>query len=194
MTRSRTLAFVAVAAIIAASAIAFLSIRTTGTSLDVSGWRTYGGDREGWTIRYPPQWRVQPFTDCEFLGYQNALVVTSTDFVFDGPHEGRDECYGRFFLAGFPSGGVALALQPYGFRPGLFDPCVGQRTRLPIDPDDLERTSAIRGGPRVRFQAVCIGDMPVYMVRTWTGRTASDRDIRALELVLGSIRFLRDPT
>jgi hypothetical protein len=193
MKPSRILGFALIAMLLGV-AVAYVLGRPGTTSLDVAGWAVYGGQPEGWTVRYPPEWRLQPFTRCDFIGYRSAIVVTNSDFVFDGPHEGRDECYGRFFLDGFPEDRVALAFQPYGFRIGLFNPCEDPKTRLPMHWDDLIWTNAIRGGPAMGFQTVCVGDVPVYMVRTWTGRSATDTDRRALELVLESIRILRKPS
>lgn len=161
-------------------------------SLDVSTWRTYGGDVNGWSLRHPPSWRAQALAeDCSFLDYEGGVIVTNTSFAFRDPRGGVN-CFGRFVLAGFPRDGVALAWKPLGHRWPLF-PIPRPDTAFPIRFEDLVHTDAIRGGPAVSVLAVQANRQPVYQVRVWIGRDASDVDREAMARVLFSIRLLRVP-
>lgn len=163
---------------------------------DVDRWQRFGGERQGWQVSAPAGWRIQPFThpECRYLGYRDAVVITSTSFVFRGPRPGEpEECFGRFIRAGFPSDGVALAIQPYGLRIGLFAPeCESPPVRL----TELE-SAKVRGGPvRVRFGAACPrtdDPIPTHALRIWIGREATPVEQDLLERALASFHFLRNP-
>lgn len=163
---------------------------------DVDRWQRFGGERQGWLLGVPPGWRIQPFTHpaCRYLGYRDAVVITSTSFVFRGPRPGEpEECFGRFIRAGFPSDGVALAIQPYGRRIGLFAP---ECESPPVGLTELE-SAKVRGGPvRVRFGAACPrtdDPVPTQTLRVWIGREATPVEQDLLERALVSFHFLRDP-
>lgn len=186
----------AVVLVMVGGAAAFVLDRSASVSSDPSTWPLVGGPVQGWSLRAPSSWHITQLTEgesgrCTFLGYQDGVIVSSADFSFHDP-TGGDDCYGRFVLVGFPRAGVALALQPYGYRIGLFRPT--ENTRFPITFDELTHTNAIRGGTvRVSFGDVVIHGEPVYQVRLWMGRDASAEDRAAILAVLGSISLLRDP-
>lgn len=186
----------AVVLVVVGGAVAFVLDRSASVSSDPSTWPSVGGPVQGWSLRVPSSWHVTQLTEgesgrCAFLGYQDGVIVSSVDFTFQDPTGGGD-CYGRFVLADFPWTGVGLVLQPTGIRSGLFGPPA--KTRFPITYDELIHTDEIRGGPvGVSFQNVGIGSEPVYQVRLWIGRDASEQDRAAILAVLGSISLLRDP-
>jgi hypothetical protein len=186
----------AVVLIVIGGAAAFVLDRTASVSSDPSTWRLVGGPVQGWSLRAPSPWHVSELSEgfpgrCTYLGYQDGVTISSVEFTFRDPSGGAD-CFGRFILADFPRTGVGLVLQPFGFRIGLFRPT--EETHFPITFDELTRTDAIRGGPvHVSFQNVVIGSEPVYQVRLWIGRDASEQDRATILTVLGSIRFLRGP-
>jgi len=156
----------------------------------------FGGERQGWQVSVPPGWRIQPFTHpaCWYLGYRDAVVITSTSFVFRGPRPGEpEECFGRFIRAGFPSDGVALAIQPYGRRIGLLAP---ECESPPVGLTELE-SAKVRGGPvRVRFGAACPrtdDPVPTHALRVWIGSEATLVEQDLLKRTLASFHFLRNP-
>jgi hypothetical protein len=184
----------AVAVMVIGGVVTFVLDRSASVSSDPSTWPSVGGPVQGWSLRVPSSWHVTQLTEaengrCTFLGYQDGVIVSSVNFAFHSP---TGDCYGRFVLAGFPRTGVGLVLQPFGFRIGLFGPT--EDTHFPITFDELTRTDAIRGGPvHVSFDDVVIDGEPIYQVRLWIGRDASERDRTAIAEVLRSIQLLRGP-
>lgn len=164
-----------------------------GPRMDRSGWQTYSGPRTGWSLEYPPEWRVQVISEtCETGGYRGAVAVTSVDFVFRNPDGRTDDCFGRWVLAGFPADGVAVLVHPAGIRPGLF----GREpdTEFPLSFHDLTGTSGIRGGPREYYLPIWIAGEEVYFLRAWIGTGASEGDVAALRGLVASVTFdLRYP-
>jgi hypothetical protein len=159
----------------------------------------HGGGYEGWMVDVPPGWDVQVLDGerCEYLGYRSTAILTDADFVFRGPRPGDpEECLGRFILAGFPRGRVALAFQPSGTQIGLFVP---ECLEAPIALDDLTKVRRQGQGPvKVRFGSVCADPgrreaRPAYDVTTWVGRDAPPSAVAELERALASFRFLRPP-
>lgn len=147
---------------------------------------------DGWTLTVPHAWRPTTITGCENRPdspVRDGVIVSSVPFTYTDPAGGPPSCEDRFVWAGYPSMGVALSIEPVGFRIGLFSGTTPP-TQLPLTPGALRRTNSIRGGPSMRFIEIVLPNSNlVALVRTFIGPDASAVDRAALEQTLGSIRF-----
>ena len=154
--------------------------------LDTSNWASAGSlESTGWTLAYPPDWRIQRLPACPNAPARTGAIVTNTDFEFRNPEGEAPGCEDRFVLEGFPRDGVALALMPVGNRIGIFVP--GSETRFPMSWDQLQPTGGIEGGPGASYLGVTVGGSRVMYVRTWIGPDASADSSDQLIAVAGSL-------
>ena len=147
---------------------------------------------DGWSLAVPGTWRSTAITGCENRPdspVHDGIIVSSVGFAYTDPQGGSPSCEDRFIWAGYPSAGVALSIEPVGFRTGIFTGTMPP-TPLPLTPLALSRTDSIRGGPSMRYVDIVLPDANlVAVVRTFTGPDASATDRAALDQALASIRF-----
>lgn len=154
--------------------------------LETTHWATAGSlDSTGWTLAYPPEWRVQDLPACPNAPARIGAILTNTDFEFRNPEGEAPGCEDRFVLEGFPSDGVALALMPVGTRIGIFVPA--SDTPFPMSWDQLQPTGGIEGGPDASYLGVTVGGNRVMFVRTWIGPDAPADAADQLKAVVGSL-------
>ncbi len=149
-------------------------------------WETTGSlDTTGWTFNYPSGWRLVPLPACSNRPERTGAIVTNVDFDFLNPEGQPPQCADRLVLDGFPSDGVAVAMEPVGILPVL---SVGApNTPFPISPDQLEPTGGIIGGPSSSYLAVLVHGDAFGSLRTWIGSAASQTSIDDVNAVVGSL-------
>ena len=156
--------------------------RVTGTPW--TGTRT----ASGWGMSYPGNWdaQLQPNPCPGKTNGPSAIIVTNSNFVFHPTFSAcRTGPARRWVLAGFPSDGVAVALEPplpLGLTP----------TRLTLPPSlpNLRPTGGIVGGPRELFgvfPARPSWDQPRFEVRVWIGPGASPEAVTQVTGILKTI-------
>ena len=113
--------------------------------------------------------------------------MSNVEFDFLNPEGEIPSCNERMVFAGFPSDGVAIALEPQGITPVL-SPTQPPDTPFPVRPGQLAETSGIRGGPHHSMGGVVIGGDSAAIIRLWVGADASAGDIDGAYRILGSMR------
>lgn len=180
-------------AIVAAIAIfvggvgwASLLLREGRTSSGAGSWTSIGSlETTGWTLRAPSDWRMQDLSACPNAPERTGVVLTTADFEFLHPDGLEPGCQGRFVLAGFPTDGIALALEPVGDF-GVF-PTPPPETMFPLSLDRLRPSGGIRGGPRESALEITIHREMVLILRTWVGPNAPPSDVQRLAEIVGSL-------
>ncbi|MBI4258957.1 MAG: hypothetical protein HY658_00165 [Actinobacteria bacterium] len=148
----------------------------------------YGGPELGWSLRYPPDWHVQPFGDegCEIGGVRGGAFVSNVRHEFRQPDGGTGNCLSRWDLGGLPEDAAVVQAGAYPLIRGLLRP---PDTELPIAFDDLRPTGGIAGGPDEYYLVVARDGEAFFMVRAYIGREASPDDVETVRQIVGSIRF-----
>jgi hypothetical protein len=156
--------------------------RTTGVGGSVS----IGSlDTTGWTLSAPSSWRRQDLPACPNAPERTGVILTTADFEFRNPKGDVPGCEDALDFQGFPSDGVALALQPAAGPlpgPGLSNP---QDTIFPVVPH--QPTDGIAYGPNHSFADIVVDGSRVLTVRTWVGSDAPPEDIDELAIIVRSL-------
>jgi hypothetical protein len=139
----------------------------------------------GWTLSAPSSWREQNLPACPNAPARTGVILTTADFEFRNPSGNAPGCEDRYIFAGFPSDGVALALQPVGLRIGPLDG--GSDTRFPLTLEGLRVSKGIRGGPEERSTGITVDEDMILILRTWVGPTAPAAAIDELAEVVRSL-------
>jgi hypothetical protein len=156
------------------------------TGIGVGDANTIGSlDTTGWTLSIPSDWRRQDLPACPDAPERTGVILTTADFEFRNPDGDAPGCEDRYVFAGFPSSGVALALQPVGVRIGVGRPA--EDTRFPLSLDRLRMSRGIRGGPRESYAGITIDGNQILIVRTWIGRDAPQKDAAELAGIVSSL-------
>jgi hypothetical protein len=153
------------------------------------GWATVGSlDANGWTLDYPGDWHAVPLPACSNAPERTGVIVTDTDFEFLNPEGKPPRCGDRLVLDGFPSDGVAVAVEPVGVLSGIF--LKTPETPFPISTDQLEPTGGIEGGPTASYLGITVDGDEIASLQTWVGASASPESVDALNVVVGSLEVL----
>ena len=183
-------------AIVAGLALFVGVVMWTGLSLRANRaeWSTYAAANDKWTLSYPAAWHVTKIADkCTYRGYRGGVIIASVDFPFRTPHGSLQDCGQRYILAGFPTNGVAFAIEP-AFLQGTGAPFFREPdTAFPLTPTTLFGDGAIRGGPRETMLGITINGETIYVVRAWVGSSVTASDQAALDRVVSSLNFVGAP-
>jgi hypothetical protein len=191
-SRMRAIRFTAIAAAVAifVGTVSWVGLQNEGRGTipaDIADWNTFASlEENGWTIQFPPSWRVQELPSCPNAPDRIGVILTSVDFEFLNPRGESPQCEDRFVFDGFPSDGVAFAFMPVGIRFGIVIP--QPDTVFPLSPDRLMKTDSISPGVHQSFLDVWEGTVILASVSRWVGPDASAADIDALDRVLASLQ------
>jgi hypothetical protein len=140
-------------------------------------------DTTGWTLSAPMSWRQQNLPACPNAPARTGVILTTADFEFRNPAGNAPGCEDRYDFAGFPSNGVALALQPVaGPSPGTSHP---KDTALPVLPH--QPSDGIPYGPNHSMAEIVVGGSRILILRTWVGSTAPAADVDELARIVRSL-------
>lgn len=193
--RSRRLAAVTAAAVVALSGVAVV-VRDGGRDQRVAvvpgpdepapRWRAGTSSALGWRFEHPADWRVQEFSGQCRVGF-SGTVVTNLDrrLAFQAPPNG---CTTSWDLAGVPDGFVAVEMSVMATRP-VFGR-VSPDTAFPLSLDRASPVPPEAHPPQApsRHLGVTVGGQAGYRVMVWLGRGASAEDVAAAERIVASIR------
>jgi hypothetical protein len=163
-------------------------------SLDPSTWTEYHRPVDNWSLRYPSQWNLQPYTlRCFSAGGEGALISNVRhhfEIVGDG-------C-APWDMRGLPPNLVVVEVGMSGAGP--FGPFTSQPdSRFPLSLDDAKRVSDVHGeepgepfgAPQPRLYLPVSIQGQDYAVNSWLGRRASRLDREIVRRIVASIRFGR---
>jgi hypothetical protein len=172
-------------------------------SLEGSGWARYHQPDQNWTLRYPPQWYLQPFTiSCPPHFGSEGAIVTNVAHVFKQV-KGANFCTGSWDMRGLPSTLVVVELARSGGGPVLPPGCCGQTTPpdtpLPLSLDSAERANDVSGeepgepwgAPQPRLYLTVTIQGNDYSLNVWIGHDASALDREIASRIVSSIEFGR---
>jgi hypothetical protein len=158
-----------------------------------SSWKTFGGRQAGWTIRYPAGWDLQAVDDreCAATTAQVGAFISNVPFRLrhsDGGTKGACNT-DTWVMAGFPSRGVGLEIEPVT---GIFGPQpMGPDTRFPMRLTDLRYSVRFHpGGPRELYTNVLDGGQWLMNVRLYMGPRPSQTDRALATRMLASLRLV----
>jgi hypothetical protein len=170
-------------------------------SLDESSWAGYRKPDQNWTLRFPPQWYLQPFeVSCLHWGGQGA-IVTNVAHEFKQV-KGSNFCTSEWDMRGLPSTLVVVEVGRFGGGPYLPPGCCGRTippdTPLPLTLDSAQTVTTKPGvedpldpygAPQPHFVIPVVFQGSDYDVTVWIGHATSGVDREIARRIVASIEF-----
>jgi hypothetical protein len=165
--------------------IAGLIVHSVTFGPDTTDWTRAGSlDTTGWTLAYPPHWRIQDLPACPNAPDRTGAVVTSAGVRVAFP-TGPPNCEGVPRFNPFPPDGIAFAVIPVGVRFGLAFPELN--TPFPVSWDQLVPAGESSSGPPEHYLGITVRKNLIMMVRAWIGPSASPAAVEDLKAVVASL-------
>jgi outer membrane protein assembly factor BamB len=179
---------VVVAVFLAGLGWAGLEIRRqqAATPADTSDWRTYRDPELGWSVAYPPGWRLQAFDqEIGLLAAFRGVLVSNVDFRFHHPDLGDDAHTTAWDMRGIPAHAVVVE---FHFQSRFGGPNEKPQMPFPLSLEDAQpsRDRPAYGAPQPRLFLPVRGTS--YAVNAWFGPDASEQDREIARRMVASIR------
>jgi outer membrane protein assembly factor BamB len=155
------------------------------TPADTSDWRTYRDPELGWSVAYPPGWRLQAFDqEIGLLAAFRGVLVSNVDFRFRHPDLGDDAHTTAWDMRGIPAHAVVVE---FHFQSRFAGPNEKPQMPFPLSLEDAQpsRDRPAYGAPQPRLFLPVRGTS--YAVNAWLGPDASERDREIARRMVASI-------
>ena len=150
-------------------------------------WKTHG-DPFGWSMAYPPGWRLQTFHEETLATFRGALV-SNVDFEFRHPDLGEGTYTTEWDMRGLPPDAVVVQLQ-YLVRNATTTTAPDSDLPLSLNRAERVQDEPAYGAPQPRlYLPLVIEGRDGYSVFAWFGPKASQRDRLITERIVASIVF-----
>jgi hypothetical protein len=154
-------------------------------------WNTHR-DPFGWSMAYPPGWRLQTFHEETIATFRGALV-SNVDLEFHHPDLEEGHYTTQWDMRGLPPDAVVVQVQ-YLVRIATTTTAPDSTFPLSLDRAERVRDEPAYGAPQPHlYLPLIVEGRPDYFVVAWFGPKASERDRATAEQIVASITFAAAP-